>query len=51
MIVLGLILLAIGLVTGITVLWAIGAALAAVGAVLHVSEIRRRAVGRRRRYW
>ncbi|MEU3711239.1 hypothetical protein [Streptomyces catenulae] len=50
--VLGLTLLVLGLVTGITALWAVGAGLSVVGAALHLAEIRRRAVGKpRRHYW
>ncbi|WP_162492346.1 DUF6131 family protein [Streptomyces sp. CFMR 7] len=51
MIVLGVILLVIGLVAGISVLWTIGIILGAIGLVLWVLGATGRAVGGRRHYW
>ncbi|ATZ00266.1 DUF6131 family protein [Streptomyces bacillaris] len=51
MIVLGVILLVIGLVAGISVLWTIGIILVAIGLVLWVLGATGRAVGGRRHYW
>ncbi|WP_411083469.1 DUF6131 family protein [Streptomyces sp. cmx-18-6] len=51
MIVLGVILLVIGLVAGISVLWTIGIILVAVGLVLWLLGSMGRAVGGRRHYW
>lgn len=51
MIVLGVILLVIGLVTGLSFLWTIGIVLLAIGAVLFLLGATGRAVGGRRHYW
>ncbi|MFJ9637576.1 DUF6131 family protein [Streptomyces sp. NPDC101178] len=51
MIVLGVILLVIGLIAGISVLWTIGIVLVAIGLVLWVLGATGRAVGGRRHYW
>lgn len=51
MIVLGVILLIIGLVAGISILWTIGIILLAIGAVLWVLGAVGHAVGGRRHYW
>lgn len=51
MIVLGVILLVIGLVAGISVLWTIGIVLVAIGLVLWALGATGRAVGGRRHYW
>lgn len=51
MIVLGVILLVIGLVAGISILWTIGVILVAIGLVLWVLGATGRAVGGRRHYW
>jgi hypothetical protein len=51
MIVLGIILLVIGFVTGISILWTIGIILVAIGALLWVLGAMGRAVGGRRHYW
>ncbi|MDT0323717.1 DUF6131 family protein [Streptomyces bacillaris] len=51
MIVLGVILLVIGLVAGISVLWTIGIILVAIGLVLWALGATGRAVGGRRHYW
>ncbi|MEW2071739.1 DUF6131 family protein [Streptomyces sp. NPDC007346] len=51
MIVLGVILLVIGLVTGVSILWTIGIVLAAIGLVFWVLGATGRAVGGRRHYW
>ncbi|MCX4848317.1 DUF6131 family protein [Streptomyces sp. NBC_00893] len=51
MIVLGVILLVIGLVTGISVLWTIGIILAVVGLVLWILGGMGHAVAGRRHYW
>ncbi|MDT0470436.1 DUF6131 family protein, partial [Streptomyces gibsoniae] len=50
MIVLGVILLVIGLVAGISVLWTIGIILVAIGLVLWALGATGRAVGGRRHY-
>ncbi len=50
-VVLGIILLIIGLVTGISVLWTIGIILAVIGAVLWLLGTVGHAVGGRRHYW
>ncbi|TDU73840.1 MULTISPECIES: DUF6131 family protein [unclassified Streptomyces] len=47
----GLILLLIGLLTGISILWTIGVILLVVGAVLWVLGSVGHAVGGRRHYW
>ncbi|MFJ8750967.1 DUF6131 family protein [Streptomyces sp. NPDC102441] len=51
MIVLGVILLVIGFVTGIAILWTIGIVLLAIGAVLWILGAVGHAVGGRRHYW
>ncbi|OEJ23705.1 hypothetical protein AR457_03535 [Streptomyces agglomeratus] len=51
MIVLGIILLIIGFVAGISILWTIGIILVAIGAVLWILGSMGRAVGGRRHYW
>ncbi|MFF2409371.1 DUF6131 family protein [Streptomyces sp. NPDC058092] len=51
MIVLGVILLAIGFVTGISILWTIGIILAVVGLILWVLGAMGHAVAGRRHYW
>lgn len=51
MIVLGVILLVIGFIAGISVLWTIGIVLAAVGLVLWALGGLGHAVGGRRHYW
>ncbi|MFJ1699179.1 hypothetical protein ACIOHC_29375 [Streptomyces sp. NPDC088252] len=51
MMILGLILLVIGLVAGISILWTIGIVLVAIGIVLWILGAAGRAVGGRRHYW
>ncbi|MEU5030726.1 DUF6131 family protein [Streptomyces milbemycinicus] len=51
MIVLGVILLVIGLLAGISILWTIGVALVVIGAILWVLGSVGHAVGGRRHYW
>ncbi|MFG3531751.1 DUF6131 family protein [Streptomyces sp. NPDC047917] len=51
MIVLGVILLVIGLVAGISILWTIGVVLVVIGAVLWILGAAGHAVGGRRHYW
>ncbi len=51
MIVLGVILLIIGFVTGITVLWTIGIIALVIGLVLALAGAVGHAVGGRRHYW
>ncbi|MGW7056319.1 DUF6131 family protein [Streptomyces sp. NPDC054887] len=51
MIVLGIILLIIGFVAGISILWTIGIILVAIGAVLWILGSVGHAVGGRRHYW
>ncbi|MFD7083823.1 DUF6131 family protein [Streptomyces sp. NPDC059918] len=51
MIVLGVILLIIGFVTGISILWTIGLILAVVGLILWVLGSVGHAVGGRNHYW
>ncbi|MCD2468771.1 DUF6131 family protein [Streptomyces sp. MBT42] len=51
MILVGVILLVIGFVTGISILWTIGLALLLIGAVLWVLGAVGHAVGGRRHYW
>ena len=51
MIVLGIILLVIGFLTGISILWTIGIILAVVGAVLWILGAMGHAVAGRRHYW
>ncbi|WP_432038852.1 DUF6131 family protein [Streptomyces cucumeris] len=51
MIVLGLILLIIGALTGLSILWTIGIILLVIGAILWVLGAMGHAVGGRRHYW
>ncbi|MER6104090.1 DUF6131 family protein [Streptomyces sp. NPDC001832] len=51
MIVLGVILLVVGFVTGISILWTIGIILAVVGLILWVLGAMGHAVAGRRHYW
>ncbi|MEL5954381.1 DUF6131 family protein [Streptomyces sp. CLV115] len=51
MIVLGVILLVIGLIAGISILWTIGVVLVVIGAVLWILGAVGHAVGGRRHYW
>ncbi|MEU2135106.1 DUF6131 family protein [Streptomyces sp. NPDC018352] len=51
MIILGVILLVIGLVAGISILWTIGIVLVAIGIVLWILGSVGHAVGGRRHYW
>ena len=51
MIILGLILLILGAVLGVSILWTIGIILIVVGAVLWLLGSLDRAVGGRRHYW
>ncbi|MCP9212214.1 DUF6131 family protein [Streptomyces cucumeris] len=51
MIVLGLILLIIGALTGVSILWTIGIILLVIGAILWVLGAMGHAVGGRRHYW
>ncbi|GGT64590.1 DUF6131 family protein [Streptomyces sp. NBC_00378] len=51
MIILGVILLVIGLVAGISILWTIGIVLVAIGIVLWILGAVGHAVGGRRHYW
>ena len=51
MILLGLLLLLLGFVFGISILWTIGIVLIIIGAVLWVLGSMDRAVGGRRHYW
>jgi hypothetical protein len=51
MIVLGIVLLVIGFLTGISILWTIGIILAVVGAILCVLGSMGHAVAGRRHYW
>ncbi|MFD8685903.1 DUF6131 family protein [Streptomyces sp. NPDC059651] len=51
MILVGVVLLVIGLVAGISVLWTIGVILLVIGAVLWVLGALGHAVGGRRHYW
>lgn len=51
MILLGVILLVIGLVAGISILWTIGVILVVVGAILWILGAVGHAVGGRRHYW
>ncbi|MBD0338408.1 MAG: hypothetical protein ICV67_03875 [Thermoleophilia bacterium] len=51
MIVLGLILLIIGLITGIGILWTIGIILLVIGLILALLGTMDRAIGPRRHYW
>ncbi|WP_199552400.1 DUF6131 family protein [Streptomyces sp. N35] len=51
MIALGLILLAIGFITGVSILWTIGLVLVVIGAILWILGSVGHAVGGRRHYW
>ncbi|MER5361209.1 DUF6131 family protein [Streptomyces sp. NPDC002785] len=51
MIVLGVILLVVGFLTGISILWTIGIILAVVGLILWVLGAMGHAVAGRRHYW
>ncbi|MFB7616869.1 DUF6131 family protein [Kitasatospora sp. NPDC056181] len=51
MIILGVILLIIGFVTGISILWTIGIVLAVIGLILWVASLLGHAVGGRRHYY
>ncbi|MEW1655021.1 MULTISPECIES: DUF6131 family protein [unclassified Streptomyces] len=51
MVVLGIILLIIGFITGIAVLWTIGIILLVIGAVLWLLGTLGHAIGGRRHYW
>ncbi|GAA1716328.1 DUF6131 family protein [Streptomyces yatensis] len=51
MIALGIILLIVGFVTGISVLWTIGIILLVIGAILWVLGAAGHAIGGRRHYW
>ncbi|MFF5439924.1 DUF6131 family protein [Streptomyces achromogenes] len=51
MIVLGVILLVIGFLTGISILWTIGIILAVIGVVLWILGAMGHAVAGRRHYW
>ncbi|GAA2744366.1 DUF6131 family protein [Kitasatospora sp. NPDC001159] len=51
MIILGVILLIIGFVTGISILWTIGIVLAVIGLILWVAGLLGHAVGGRRHYY
>ncbi|MGX1675402.1 DUF6131 family protein [Streptomyces sp. NPDC055400] len=51
MVILGVILLVIGFVTGISILWTIGVVLLVIGAILWVLGAVGHSVGGRRHYW
>ncbi|MFB7512246.1 DUF6131 family protein [Streptomyces sp. NPDC056144] len=51
MILLGVVLLVIGFVTGISILWTIGIILLLIGAVLWIMGATGHAVGGRNHYW
>lgn len=51
MLVLGIILLVVGFVTGISILWTIGVILVIIGLVLWILGAAGHAVGGRRHYW
>ncbi|MFI6470182.1 MULTISPECIES: DUF6131 family protein [unclassified Streptomyces] len=51
MVVLGVILLVVGFVTGISILWTIGIILLVIGAILWLLGSVGHAVGGRRHYW
>ncbi|MBI0297328.1 hypothetical protein JBE04_23390 [Streptomyces sp. PRKS01-29] len=51
MIVLGIILLVIGLLTGLSILWTIGIVILVIGAILWVLGTVGHAIGGRRHYW
>jgi hypothetical protein len=51
MVVLGIILLVVGFVTGLAILWTIGIVLVALGAILWLLGAMGHAVAGRRHYW
>ncbi|MEV8596206.1 DUF6131 family protein [Streptomyces sp. NPDC052012] len=51
MLLLGIILLVVGFITGISILWTIGIILAVIGAVLWIMGSMGRTVAGRRHYW
>ncbi|UQX04439.1 DUF6131 family protein [Streptomyces sp. RerS4] len=51
MIILGIILLVVGFITGINILWTIGVILLVIGAILWIIGAMGHAVGGRRHYW
>ncbi|MGW0364480.1 DUF6131 family protein [Streptomyces sp. NPDC002990] len=51
MIVLGIILLVVGYVAGISILWTIGIILVVIGAILWILGSLGHAIGGRRHYW
>ncbi|MET7520757.1 DUF6131 family protein [Streptomyces sp. NPDC005480] len=51
MVILGVILLVIGFVTGISILWTIGVVLLVIGAILWILGAVGHSVGGRRHYW
>ncbi|MCD0483680.1 DUF6131 family protein [Streptacidiphilus sp. ASG 303] len=51
MIILGVILLVVGFLTGISILWTIGIILLVIGVVLMLLGATGRAVGGRKHYW
>jgi uncharacterized membrane protein HdeD (DUF308 family) len=51
MIILGLILLLLGIVLGVSILYTLGVILLIVGVILYVLGATNRAVGGRRHYW
>ncbi|MCF3136384.1 DUF6131 family protein [Streptomyces olivochromogenes] len=51
MIILGIILLVVGFVTGLSILWTIGLILAVIGAIFWIMGSMGHAVAGHRRYW
>ncbi|WP_210944152.1 DUF6131 family protein [Streptomyces sp. MK37H] len=51
MIALGIILLVVGFLTGISILWTIGIVILVIGAILWVLGTAGHAIGGRRHYW
>ncbi|MER5599777.1 DUF6131 family protein [Streptomyces sp. NPDC002265] len=51
MLILGIILLVVGFLTGISILWTIGVILLVVGVILWILGAAGHAVGGRRHYW
>lgn len=51
MLVLGIILLVVGFVTGLSILWTIGVILVVIGLILWILGAAGHAVGGRRHYW
>ncbi|AGP55264.1 DUF6131 family protein [Streptomyces rapamycinicus] len=51
MIALGIILLVVGFLTGISILWTIGIVILVIGAILWVLGAAGHAIGGRRHYW